>query len=157
MQTIFRHLTFILLCFFASQSYTAESSLIEVKNLKLDAATAKEKNMVVVVLVTLPNCSFCEYVKHEVMEPMIKAGDLADVALMRELSLQDYSIIDFDGSKIKVNDFANRYSADFAPIMLFLSPNGDQLHKPIIGLSSRDYYGFYLEEAIEKSVLALNK
>jgi thioredoxin-related protein len=156
MQTICRHLFFIFLCLFASQSHAGQSVLIEAKNLQLDAATAKEKNMVVVVLVTIPNCSFCEYIKHEVMEPMIKAGDFDGIAVARELSLQDYSIVDFDGTTIKVNNFANRYSADFAPMMLFLSSTGDQLHKPIIGLSSRDYYGFYLEEAIKKSVDNLN-
>lgn len=159
MHIINRHLFFIyfiLLCLAASQSYAGQPSIVAVDNLQLDAARAKEKDMLVLVLVTLPTCSICEYVKLDVIEPMIKAGDFDDIAIVRELSLQDYSIIDFDGSTIGANNFANRYSAEFAPIVLFLSSNGDQLHKPIIGMSSRDYYGFYLEEAVNKSHKRIN-
>lgn len=150
-------LCFVLLCFAASQSNAEQLSIVAADNLQLDAARAKEKGMIVLVLVTLPTCSICEYVKEDVIEPMIKAGDFDDIAIVRELSLQDYSIIDFDGSAVGANNFANRYSAEFAPIVLFLSSNGDQLHKPIIGMSSRDYYGFYLEEAVNKSHKRLNQ
>ena len=159
MQIINRHVffvAFILLYFNTSQSYAAQSSIIAVNNLQVDAALAKEQGLVVLVLVTLPSCSACEFVKEDVIEPMIAADYFTNVAVVRELSLQDYSIIDFDGVSIGVNSFVNRYSAEFAPIVLFLSSSGDQLHKPIIGMSSRDYYGFYLEAAIVRSMKRLN-
>ncbi len=160
MQIINRHVifsAFILLYFNTSQSYAAQSSIIAANNLQVDAALAKEHGLVVLVLVTLPSCSACEFVKEDVIEPMIAADYFNNVAVVRELSLQDYSIIDFDGGTIGAHNFASRYSAEFAPIVLFLSANGDQLHKPIIGMSSRDYYGFYLEEAIAESIKRLNK
>jgi thioredoxin-related protein len=159
MQIIYGHfifVAFILLYFNTSQSYAAQSSIIAVNNLQIDAALAKEQGMLLLVLVTLPSCSACEFVKENIVEPMIAAGDFDNVAVVRELSLQAYSITDFDGNNIDANDFAHRYSAEFAPSMLFLSADGDQLHKPIIGMSSRDYYGFYLEEAIAKSIKRLN-
>jgi thioredoxin-related protein len=145
-------LSFIILCFSTSQSYAAQTPIRAVNNLQLDATLASKRGMLVLVLVTLPFCSACEFVKKDVVEPMIAAGDFKNIAIVRELSLQDYSIIDFDGKAINANSFANRYSAEFAPIVLFLSPSGDELHPAIVGMSSRDYYGFYLEEAIAKSI-----
>jgi thioredoxin-related protein len=152
----FIFLAFIVLCVYTYQSYAAQSSIVPVNNLQIDAALAKKQDMLLLLLVTLPSCSVCEFVKEDFFEPMMAAGDFDNIAVVRELSLQDYSIIDFDGVSIGVNSFVNRYSAEFAPIVLFLSSSGDQLHKPIIGMSSRDYYGFYLEAAIVRSMKRLN-
>lgn len=160
MQIVSRHLFFLslfLLCFSASQSHAEQTTILTIDNLALDSIKAKEEGVIVLVLVTLPTCSTCEYVKTNIIEPMLKAGDFDEVAIVRELSLEDYFLIDFDGNTIEASSLAHRYDADFAPTVLFLSPDGDQLHKPIIGLASRDYYGFYLEKAIKKSVKLLNQ
>jgi thioredoxin-related protein len=117
---------------------------------------SKESKQMVIVMVTQPDCSFCEYVKSAHIEPMLRKGTLENIAIVRELDLSGIAFTDFSGDSINPGQFARRYNAEFSPSLLFLSANGDQLHEPIIGVGSRDYYGYYLDKAIEKSAKLLN-
>lgn len=134
----------------------ATSQLEPVDNLSRIESESKESKRMVIVLVTQPDCSFCEYVKSAHIEPMLRKGTLANIAVVRELDLSGISFTDFSGDSINPGKFARRYKAEFSPSLLFLSANGEQLHEPIIGVGSRDYYGYYLDKAIEKSAKLLN-
>lgn len=134
----------------------ATSQLEPVDNLSRIDKGAKESKQIVIVLVTQPDCGFCDYVKSAHIEPMLRKGTLANIAVVRELDLAGISFTDFSGDSINPGQFARRYNAEFAPSLLFLSADGEQLHEPIIGVGSRDYYGYYLDKAIEKSTRLLN-
>jgi thioredoxin-related protein len=145
----------ISLCIFVTPFVYATSQLEPVDNLSRIDEASKEQKQIVIVLVTQPDCSFCEYVKSVHIEPMLRKGIFANIAVVRELDLAAISITDFSGNTISPGKFARRYNAEFSPSLLFLSANGEQLHEPIIGVGSRDYYGYYLDKAIEKSVKLL--
>lgn len=134
----------------------AISPLEPVGDLSRLGSEAKESNRMVIVLVTQPDCTFCEYVKSAHIEPMMRKGSLANIAIVRELDLSGISFKDFSGESIDPGQLARRYNAEFSPSLLFLSSTGEQLHEPIIGVGSRDYYGYYLDKAIEKSTKLLN-
>jgi thioredoxin-related protein len=134
----------------------ASSQIEPVDNLSHIEQDSTQSQRVVVVLVSQPDCSFCEYVKSVHIEPMLRKGTLANIAVVRELDLAGISFTDFSGDSINPGQFARRYNAEFSPSLLFLSANGEQLHEPIIGVVSRDYYGYYLDKAIEKSAKLLN-
>jgi thioredoxin-related protein len=146
----------ICLSFLVTPCVYAISLLEPVDDLSRIAEESRESKRVVIVLVTQPDCSFCEYVKSHHIEPMLRNGTLENTAVVRELDLAGISFTDFSGNSISPGQFALRYDAEFSPTLLFFSANGDQLHEPIIGVGSRDYYGYYLEKAIEKSAKLLN-
>jgi thioredoxin-related protein len=130
----------------------ATSQLEPVDDLSRIGVASAELKRIVIVVVTQPDCGFCEYVKSVHIEPMLHNGSLANIAIVRELDLAEISFTDFSGNAISPDQFARRYDAEFTPSILFLSTDGDQLHEPIIGVSFRDYYGHYLDKAIKKSV-----
>ncbi|MFT4649939.1 MAG: thioredoxin-related protein [Polaribacter sp.] len=138
-------------------SVYASSQLELVDNLSRITEASKASKKIVIVLVTQPECGYCEYVKSVHIEPMLRKGTLANIAVVRELGLAEISITDFSGKSVSPGKFARRYDAEFAPSLLFLSAKGEQLHEPIIGVGSRDYYGYYLDKAIENSVKLLNE
>ena len=142
-----------LLSIFSSAYVNASMVLLD--DLPKDAAHAEKNGLMLLVLVTLPTCPVCEYVKEHHIEPMTQAGDFSKTAIVRELSLETHIMTDFNGERVSSVAFARRYKIDFAPAILFLSEKGEQLHEPIVGMSSRDYYGFYLNRAIKKSVKKL--
>jgi hypothetical protein len=107
-------------------------------------------------MVTQPDCGFCEYVKSAHIEPMLRNGTLPNIAFVRELDLAGLSFTDFSGDSISPGQFARRYDAEFSPSILFLSADGVQLHEPIIGVGNREFYGYYLDKAIEQSAKLLN-
>ena len=146
----------IFLCLMAMPCVYAASQLELVGDLSQLAGEAKESNRMLIVLVSQPDCTFCEYVKSSHIEPMMRKGTLANIAIVRELDLSGISLTDFSGESISPGQLARRYNAEFSPSVLFLSASGEQLHEAIIGVSSRDYYGYYLDKAIEKSTVFLN-
>ncbi|GEM_PF-1881933 len=127
-----------------------------ISDLERDAVLARQQQLMLIVLVTLPECPYCEYIKEHHLAPMVGSGELDNIALVRELNLSSVSFVDFNGTRIEPADFANRYATAFSPTVLFLSPTGEQLHEPIIGMASRDYYGFYLARAIKKSAVLMH-
>lgn len=134
----------------------ASPQLEPVDNLSRIEGAFKESKQVLIVLVTQPDCSYCEYVKSVHIEPMLRKGTLENIAVVLELDLAGISFTDFSGDVINPGQFARRYNAEFSPSLLFLSAIGEQLHEPIVGVGSRDYYGYYLDKAIEKSAKLLN-
>ncbi len=133
----------------------AAAALEEVDDLNRDGNQARQGQLLLVVLITAPDCSFCEYVKLNHIEPMIRNGEFANIAIVRELDLAGLSFTDFSGRSIDPGDFARRYDAEFSPSILFLAADGSQLHEPIIGVGNREYYGYYLDKAIAKSARSL--
>lgn len=134
----------------------ADSQLVPVDDLSRFGVESIEHKRVVIVMVTQPDCGFCEYVKSAHIEPMLRNGTLPNIAVVRELDLAGLSFTDFSGDSISPGQFARRYDAEFSPSMLFLSDDGVQLHEPIIGVRNREFYGYYLDKAIEQSVKLLN-
>jgi thioredoxin-related protein len=144
------------LCVFVTPCVYASSLLEPVDNLSRISEASKASKRMVIVFVTQPECGYCDYVKSVHIEPMLRKGTFENVAVVRELDLAAISITDFSGKSISPGKFARRYDAEFAPSLLFLSTKGEELHEPIIGVGSRDYYGYYLDKAIEKSVQILS-
>jgi len=110
----------------------------EVSDIRADAAAAKAEGGLIVVITTQEGCVYCEIVKEDFLQPLIRSGELDGVAVVRELAM--------DGDS---------YGASFSPTVLFLSPAGEALHPPIVGVQSTDFYGYYLERAIAKAHKAL--
>lgn len=133
----------------ASACATASVPIPLLDSLAETAAHAREKGLVSVVLLTLPDCSSCEYVKTRHLMPL--QSSLKGKALLREIVLSDQSLVDYDGTTTTAEEFALRYGANFAPTVLFLDADGKRLSKSLVGLSSRDFYGFYLEKSIDNS------
>jgi len=96
----------------------------EISDLRRDAADAKSETGLIVVIATLENCYYCEVVKDEILQPLIRSGELGGVAVVRELAMDGLEIKDFTGEAQDPGRFADDYGARFSPTMLFLSPTG---------------------------------
>jgi hypothetical protein len=55
---------------------------------------------------------------------------------------------DFSGAPVTGAELAARYGVKLTPIVVFLGPEGEELAERMIGISSPDYYGAYLDEHI---------
>ena len=56
---------------------------------------------------------------------------------------------DFHGRLVSGRDFAEGYHAAITPTLLFLNSAGDEVTDRIVGISNLEYYGFYLNRAID--------
>lgn len=112
---------------------------------------------VYVVLVSRYDCSYCDLVREDFLLPLERQSNQAYPAQIRELKVDsDKLLVDFDGAQISPKKFAARYNASFTPTLLFLNQDGAQVHQKLVGISNKEFYGYYLDQAIEQSYRALN-
>lgn len=89
---------------------------------------------------------------------MIRAGELSDKAIIREVSLDaGFTLEDFSGTEVSGRQFASRYAAVVTPTLLFLDAGGTQIAEKMVGISNIEFYGFYLLKSLESARTQLKK
>ena len=121
-----------------------------------DAKLSGESKRPIVVFVTQKGCHFCQQLREQVLFPMIKADDLTDRVILREVSLDEGTeFFDFDGSRVTGRNFAGHYDAAMTPTLLFFDAQGREATDRIVGISNIEYYAFYFDKAIASATQTL--
>ena len=116
------------------------------------AAEARMLGTPVMVLFSGGHCGYCERLKAEVLEPLVKVGGLKNVARIRELNIyRGGKIRDFDGEKIRTGIFVSRYGVYATPTLMLVDQQGRSIGEPIVGFNNREDYAPYLAALIELS------
>lgn len=126
-----------------------EAALPPAQDLRADARQSGQRPRLVVVLFSLPDCPYCERVRHEQLVPLLHDRKLAERLIVREVSIVGArTMIDFRGSRTSEAAFARDAHAKFSPTVAFFDPAGDQVVPAIVGARLPDFYGAYLDDAI---------
>jgi hypothetical protein len=132
------------------------AALMEATDLAADARQAAALGVPLVLLYSRDDCSWCEKLRREYLAPL--ARDPAAPALVRELHMDRATpLIDFGGRRTTSADFSKQMQAQFAPTVMFHGPQGASLAEPIVGFRLADFYGAYLDRAIEESRAQLRR
>ncbi len=116
-----------------------------------DLASDSEKGAPIIVIFVGHPCPYCEYVEERHLVPMQRRVDAGeeDKVVIRVVEISDdRTLIDFSGEEITVSSFVERHNGRFTPTLLFFGPDGEQHAEPLVGVSSEDYYGGYLEDRL---------
>ena len=101
----------------------------------------------VVLAFTADHCTYCDYVKENHLVPMDRRGDAVTI---REVDVGSHrEVTTFSGETIKRRDLGDAYTVRVTPTLVFLTPEGDVAAENLVGVTSRDYYGLYLERRVE--------
>jgi thioredoxin-related protein len=124
--------------------------LAEASDLAAEARLAASRGVPLVLLYSREDCSWCEKVRRQHLGPL--ARDPKAPAVVRELHMdRDTLLVDFAGRRTTSADFARQMQAKFAPTVMFHGPQGTQLAESIVGYRLADFYGAYLDNAIDES------
>jgi len=126
-------------------------------DLQADAAQARAVGVPLLVMFSLDDCPYCMVVREEFLDPMQLSGNYRDKVLMRILDMDGDFVTDFDGRRVEADDLAVRYGAAVAPTVVLLDHHGRLLVKRLLGITTPDYYGVYLDAAIKQSLLRLRE
>ena len=97
------------------------------------------------ILALISTATLINYLDRSVM-------GVAKPDLVRELHIdRDTPLIDFAGRRTSSADFARRLQVRLVPTVMFHGPAGEPLAEAIVGFRLADFYGAYLERAIEES------
>lgn len=129
----------------------ASTHLPAATDLAAQAKAAATRGEPLVVLVTLPDCVYCETVRRNYLGPQAAAGEI----VARELDMTaNTPLRNADGSMTTAREWARSRNVTVAPTVLFLDARGRSLATPLRGMQP-DFYGAYLEQALDKARSAL--
>lgn len=105
-------------------------------------AEARERGLPLAILVTDPDCGYCEQLRQEFLEAPATRGTLEKGAVTQEISRDEGGkVTDFDGERIRTQRFLARYEIFATPTLLFLSPEGEMLAPALVGFNGAQTYG----------------
>jgi len=122
-------------------------------DLQKDGLLAQEKGLPVLLEFTMHGCPFCLEIEEEILRPMIGSGEYDHKVLVRNVKIDDdLKITDFNGESITYEDLAYRYNVTVVPTLILVHGNGQPMDLEMVGVTTIDFYGAYLDQAIESAL-----
>jgi len=123
------------------------------RNLQQDADAAKAVQGPVLVAFVGEHCGYCERVLNEFLIPMSRNPEYQGKVVMRRIETSsDRNLRDFAGAKSTHGRFAAGHDIYLVPTVALFDGKGRMLGKPLVGLTTVDYYGMYLDERIDQAL-----
>jgi len=118
-------------------------------DLRADAQTARAQRLPIVLFFHSKTCPFCREVEDLYLAPLQKENEKSLRFLLRTVEIgQTQPLVTFDGTRMDHRAYANRQGVTLVPHLRFLGPDGEALAPDLVGLTTRDFYGAYLESSI---------
>lgn len=136
----------------ASASLQKYTSLSTPTDLTKDGEQAVLNGRPIVLLFTLPGCSFCEVVRKNYLIPMQRDSREELRPIIREVIITDKrKFIGFNKELISHGELAKKYGVRTAPTVVMVDSAGKLLTQPIVGGDIAGLYGGYLDNAITEA------
>lgn len=158
-RTLCRLLTgaLILACTLCATSFAQTAQhLPEPVDLRASATDATARGRVLLVLFSESGCQWCERLRREYLLPMQRNAEAQKKLAFFQVDVHaDTALRDFAGQPTTQAGLARRYGIRVMPTVLLLGPAGEKLAEPLVGFTSSDFYGAYLDERISSAAASL--
>jgi len=96
------------------------------------------------------DCEYCTLLEEEILNPTLLNRDYEQRVLMRKLVLdRSTRLHDFSGQSIDASVLASQYEVFVTPTLLFVDSKGRELAERMVGVTTLDFYGGYLDQALD--------
>lgn len=129
----------------------AQTASVEpARDLAADARVMRERRVPLMIFYSRDDCPWCEKARREYLLPLARNANSA--VLVRQVDMDRATpLIDFAGRATTMGAFAVSEKARMSPTLMFYGPDGRQLAEPIVGFRLADFYGAYIDRAIEEA------
>lgn len=136
---------------FAVLLATAAHAVPLTSDLATDGHTAEKDCKPLLLEFSSTTCSYCRVLEREVLNPTLLNHSYDRRVLMRKLVVDDSArLTDFDGSsEVSGEQLASRYKVFVTPTLVFVDSQGTELAKRMVGVTTLDFYGGYLDQALD--------
>lgn len=148
-------LLMIILAWFTAAGAHAQDKveIPPVRDFTLEAANARTKNVPILVLFSRHNCVFCNQVLQEFLLPMRRNAEYESKVIMRQIDIGSSApLIAFSGKTTTQKRFAKENRIGLTPTIKLFDAEGRELTEPLIGLTTPDYYGGFLDQRIDQAL-----
>ena len=127
--------------------------ILSAADLSSEAVVSRARQMPILILFTSPNCAYCERVKQEFLLPMQRNPEYADKVIMRQIEYRGQNrLVDFSGKATTAAQFSRQHKVRLTPTIKLFDAEGRSLTEPLVGLTTPDYYGAFLDRAIDEAL-----
>jgi hypothetical protein len=127
---------------------TRAAELPPAKDLAADAAASAKGRLPILLFFDREDCPYCERALREYLVPYSRA-EWKDRAIFRQVAIdRTLPVRDFDGTVTTHKAIAERFRAIFSPTIIVVDGRGRALAEPIVGLTTLDFYGAYVQDAL---------
>jgi thioredoxin-related protein len=128
------------------------------RDIRADAQLAQTHKLPILLAFTTDYCDYCEQLEEDFLQPMLISGHYQDKILIRKVVVDaSYRFTDFDGSATYTDQFANHYKVRLYPTVLFLDSQGNELAERMVGITTPEMYGGYLDQNIDEALSKVRK
>lgn len=143
---------FVVLFLLLSGCSEARDALPAAVDLRADGQLARAQRLPIVLFFHSTTCPFCREVEDLYLARLQKENERVPQFLLRTVEIsQTQPLVAFDGTRTDQRALAKRQGVTLVPHLRFLGPDGEPLVPDLIGLTSRDFYGAYLEGSINSA------
>jgi len=130
-----------------------DAAIPVVQDFTLEARAAQTRQLPILVLFMSPDCSYCERVLQEFLLPMQRNAEYRSKVIMRQVDVgSDDNLRDFTGAVTTQMAYAGRNKVQMVPTIKLFDAQGRELTQALVGLSTPDFYGGYLDQAIDEAL-----
>ncbi|MFQ5642794.1 MAG: thioredoxin family protein [Thiogranum sp.] len=128
------------------------------RDLALDGRQAERSCVPLLLEFAADDCDYCTLLEEEILNPTLLDRDYDQRVLMRKLVLDPgIRIIDFTGKQTDATHLASRYKVFVTPTLLFVDRHGAELAERMVGVTTLEFYGGYLDQALDTARERLGK
>lgn len=125
-------------------------TLLAVQDLRIDANIARDKRIPILLYFGSEYCSYCQSVEESQLKPMLRNRNYDNKVLVRHVNINNLGkLYNFNGQSVSTDQLASLYQAGVVPTLIFIDSNGKEIAPRIIGMSSYEFYGGYLDDSID--------
>jgi hypothetical protein len=116
------------------------------RSLPDELAAALRRGGPLVVMVSLEGCAYCHIVREQYLAPLAREGlAVVQVDWRSKEPLQGFSGLLTHDEQVRA------WKVRIAPTLLFLGAGGREVAPRLVGMSSADFYGAYLDARLEQA------
>ena len=124
-------------------------------DLRVDAVASNNGSLPILLFFDRVECPYCERALREYLVPLSREA-WKNRALFRQVEIdRALPLVDFEGRATTHARLAERYRVTLSPTVVIVDGSGNVLADPIVGLTTVDFYGAYLEKALEDAASKL--
>lgn len=122
------------------------------KSLQSEVAAALKIPSPLVVFISLDNCPFCKIARNNYLIPLMNEQSIPIVQVNFRHATP---LFDWSGKATTQDQLVRAWAVKVAPTVLFLGKDGREVAPRLVGGSTSDFYGAYLDERIRIAQTAI--
>jgi thiol:disulfide interchange protein len=140
--------------FWLSLAQAAPATLPVSVSLEDELAGALKVSQPLVLMVSLDGCPFCKIAREHYLAPLRAEQGLPVV----QINMQHKTLVkDVSGKSQTHEQLISSLGVNIAPTVIFFGRHGREVAARLLGLTSEDFYGAYLDQRVETARRAVRE